>query len=42
MEYEKKYNYVLKRAEALKKCCLSPKIKDWVDNVFPELAEKRK
>ena len=37
--YEKKYNYVLKRAKALKECSLSPRIKDWVDSVFPELKE---
>jgi hypothetical protein len=37
--YKKKYNYVLKRAKALKECSLSPRIKDWVDSVFPELKE---
>jgi len=42
MDYEKKYNYVRKRAEALKECCLSSRIKDWVDSVFPELSEDEK
>lgn len=39
MDYEEKYNYVLGRAEKLKKSCSLPYIKDWVDNVFPELRE---
>jgi hypothetical protein len=39
MNYEKKYNYVLKCAKELKKYCLSHQVKDLVDKIFPELAE---
>ena len=41
MNYEKKYNYVLERAKKLKKYCVLPEIKDWVDSVFPELRESK-